>query len=358
MSILFLADYPNSSNIKDGMMQRIAAVDLFFAESKRTYLSVSILRNRKYTITKCNNNTIIKLNLLMHFLKLYRELRKNYQTVYIHSVYNCMPIYVYSKLCWWKKKKTNIILDVHGIVQEELFLANKKIQSWIYGMIEVWAFKNSRKVIFVTQKMKSFLLSKHRYFDGKSLVYSIYPKMTENISINKNLLQDIDLNKLIVIYSGNLQQWQNIELMLNTIRKNLSRRIQYIILTGDIKGFQQRLDKKGLTGWVKLLSLTPQELPNIYRIAHYGFILRDEIPVNLVANPTKLIEYLYFGMVPIVLCEKIGDFFEMGYEFVHINDYSPDIKKRKSETNKRIAKQIEISNKNSDILSFIRKEFK
>ena len=57
-----------------------------------------------------------------------------------------------------------------------------------------------------------------------------------------------------------------------------------------------------------------------YQESHYGFILREDIVVNHVACPTKLIEYLAMGVIPIVDCEKIGDFSEMGMRYVYLND--------------------------------------
>jgi hypothetical protein len=44
-------------------------------------------------------------------------------------------------------------------------------------------------------------------------------------------------------------------------------------------------------------------------LAHeYGFVLRDESLVNRVACPTKLVEYLYWGVLPVVITPRIGDF--------------------------------------------------
>ena len=57
---------------------------------------------------------------------------------------------------------------------------------------------------------------------------------------------------------------------------------------------------------------THAELTEIYTKCHYGFILREDIVVNRVACPTKLVEYLAMGVVPIVDSANIGDFRTMG----------------------------------------------
>lgn len=43
--------------------------------------------------------------------------------------------------------------------------------------------------------------------------------------------------------------------------------------------------------------------------------------VNKVACPTKLIEYLEHGIIPIVLQPEIGDFNKMGYRYILNDDF-------------------------------------
>jgi hypothetical protein len=70
-----------------------------------------------------------------------------------------------------------------------------------------------------------------------------------------------------------------------------------------------------------------------YSTADFGFIVRDDSPVNGVACPTKLIEYLCYGVIPIVELVEIGDFAEYGYEYVSLADFNegffPDHASRK-----------------------------
>ena len=58
-----------------------------------------------------------------------------------------------------------------------------------------------------------------------------------------------------------------------------------------------------------------------YEKAQYGFTLRDEFIVNEVACPTKLIDYVKYGIIPILKFDKIGDFIENGLEYVKIEDF-------------------------------------
>lgn len=50
-------------------------------------------------------------------------------TIYVHSVYNLLKVITLIDL-----KKT--ILDIHGVVPEELLADNKKLLSKVYNMVE------------------------------------------------------------------------------------------------------------------------------------------------------------------------------------------------------------------------------
>ena len=63
-------------------------------------------------------------------------------------------------------------------------------------------------------------------------------------------------------------------------------------------------------------TLPADELKKEYEKAQYGFTLRDNIIVNEVACPTKLIDYVKYGIIPILKSDKIGDFVENGLEYV------------------------------------------
>lgn len=85
---------------------------------------------------------------------------------------------------------------------------------------------------------------------------------------------------------------------------------------------------------------------------YYVFVLRDDILVNQVACPTKIVEYLNYGIIPIVLSENIGDFKELGYEYLSINDFNHNVAKRKSLNNTEVVKLIYAKN-NINLRNFI-----
>jgi hypothetical protein len=85
------------------------------------------------------------------------------------------------------------------------------------------------------------------------------------------------------------------------------KRLRYTFLTGDLQRFKSRLKISGIDRY-DCYSVEPTKVKNFYLTHEYGFVLRDEVLVNLVACPTKLVEYLYWGVLPIVITPRIGDF--------------------------------------------------
>jgi hypothetical protein len=171
------------------------------------------------------------------------------------------------------------------------------------------------------------------------MVYNIYP----NFSANLNFLEQDEFGKTVVIYSGNCQKWQNIDLMLEVIKKNRCKHLEYIILTGEPSVFEEKMQKVGIIKnlWnISVLSVKPFELPQYYNKAHYGFILRDDIAVNQVANPTKMLEYLNFGIIPIVKSPQIGDFASLGYDYLLYSSFRTELEPQKSRKNVDVAKKI------------------
>ena len=73
--------------------------------------------------------------------------------------------------------------------------------------------------------------------------------------------------------------------------------------------------KKATYGWAN-----KEQLRKILAKMNFGFVLREPSPVNFVACPTKIYDYLICGVIPIVRTPNIGDFSEFGYKYVKEED--------------------------------------
>ncbi len=324
--IVFIAKYPTGFLEKDGASIRFLAIDSIFANFKRVYLeSFNFpLHNfiyfwfrdikRGYNKLPLPKNNLIKTYKYVGYKKT-KELFENAKYIYIENFSNLAKLDL--KLITQYGNK--MILDFHGCAVEEMEMMSapfwKKINMKIY---EKYALSNIKFFISVTDNMTNFYKEKYpQCRDAKFLKLPIY---------NDNKIEynfDNTNDTINIIYSGRNYIWQNTELMVTTIasilKTNNKINIHFTILSPDIEDFEKLFEKFGIKNKVILKSVAPYQLNEEYKKAHLGFILRDKNIVNKVACPTKLIEYMSAGIVPIVIQPQIGDFANYKYRYI-LND--------------------------------------
>lgn len=328
------------------MISRIQSIDHLVNARDRGYLYVSLRKNWKKVISDFPGVRVYNLNILLHFLLIIRILN-SYRIFYFHSLH--MAKHIFFLLPFLHPDK--IILDAHGIVpEEERFFRNNRLLVIFYQLAESILFRYADHVICVTGRMIRHFEKKYPDFKGKYHTYRILPSGLKKENVSEFSVPDQFVR---VLYSGGIAPWQKIDMVLDSIERNQSDRILYTILTGKPDFFKQKMKRYGIDSQrVTVHSVDPSELYKYYREADYGFILRDDNPVNNVANPTKLIEYLYYGMIPIMLSKNIGDYPEMDIDYLPLDQFSESIPKplRKSEKNMQVARMMISQNNASDLL--------
>jgi len=345
--ILFLSKYPEKDQeFQDGFYQRVMNIDSLFDETQKIYLDVKFFGNWKKYHKVEHNRILLYCNVFLHFTIIISSF-KNSKLVYIQSLYNLLYTFPFLKI--FKKK---YILDLHGIVPEELKMLNKNNMAFILNFIERFTFRDLDTIIGVSQNLIEFYKKKYPHFkEIKSIVYSIFPNNLTKIT-ELELFEMSQSETVNFIYSGNLQPWQNIDLMIDLIR-NLSHQDNFCfqILTGNVELMKKKFENKNIiSNKINIKSVHPDELVEYYKEAHYGFILRDDIDINNVACPTKLIEYMNYGVIPIVLSENIGDFKNLNYERVLHTEISNINKPSKSKANVEIIHNLYFQNEKSKLL--------
>ncbi len=347
--ILIFARYPIGEKITEGMAQRIYSIDKEFSEWHRTYIEIGIriFLKKQHETLENGNIDIFRINLILHFLFLYKII-KGHTHIYIHSVFN------YFKLYSFNLSHHNVTLDIHGTVPEETAFEGNQKFAWILGIAEKKLFREVSNLICVSEEMKDYYIEKYPFCANKAFIIKpIYSKNAfsevhqEKLSALKNELGIRDCD-IVFIYSGNTQRWQNVGLTIQTMIKNTTTNHFHILLTGDVKGVEKIMSDLTPNKSFRYIirSVKPSELSSYYSISHYGYILRDEHILNRVAAPTKLIEYLYYGIIPIVKYERIGDSYRLGYEYISYQNDLSKLLPKKSPKNKEIA--ITLSTRNSD----------
>lgn len=304
--ILFIAPFPVLSNEKDGLVQRVRFIDALVEDKPRTYLDISFRRFWKKREHHIDGASIIQANFFVHFF-LILGLISRARITYVHSIYNsikALPAYWLSK----------VITDLHGVVPEELQYEGKKYLPLVYSLIERIAVSKSISLVYVTNSMKRHIQQKYGRLTSDDRTIAILPKAegTPDEILGSNRSADQ------VIYAGGLQAWQNVPLMLEAAGRQ--DKLSYVFLTGDPDKLQEAIAANSISKSV-CFSVSPDAVSRYYLGSTYGFVLRDPVLLNRVACPTKLVEYMYWGVIPIVLTPEIGDFNELGYKHLTLQDF-------------------------------------
>jgi len=307
--ILFIAHYPASHNEQDGMIQRISAVDRIFKNEKRIYAQISTDSNEEDFISEDLSIYKINFNKNIDKKRLY-NLVLQANIIYVHSIYNgqyILPFYKYKK----------VITDLHGVVpEEEAYLGDPHSANY-FNNIENFIIYNSYLIINVTESMAKHLKNKYPDMTARMITLPIL----DNYQINKeNKIKKNNKDRMTVIYSGGSHRWQNIDLMLSSIIK-IKDKYSFIMLSKDINAIQSKINEYALENIVELKSVPRKTIDEYYYKSDFGFILRDDIVINNVACPTKLTEYLAYGIIPIIIQPDIGDFKEAGYSYITLDDF-------------------------------------
>ena len=281
--ILFIAPNPHKIKEHEGYLQRVEAIDeVFSAEEKHYYDDF----NSKDELAQCMVGADV---------------------IYVHSLYRAEEI-----IDSYETFGHKIITDLHGIAPEEEEYLGNPWRARHFNKIEETVFRHCHVFVAVTDAMSEHYEMKHR--QAKSAEWVVLPIFDVTESAHK----DDKAIESSVIYAGGAQKWQNVNLMVEAIRKK-SDKYSFTIASHDKEAFNELGAEKNSAITIK--SVSNKEVLDAYKKSSYGFILRDNSVVNQVSCPTKMIEYIGNGVVPIVLSPRIGDFEEMGYRYITLDKF-------------------------------------
>ena len=310
-ALVVIANFPDPGAERDGAMQRVAALDARFDALERVYLDLSF---RRHFRPRCESRgprlTVLRAHAFFSPL-LVALLARRARLFYVHSVYNGLrALSVYRQRC--------VVTDMHGLVPEELRLDGARWRALLFRWVETLALQRSALVITVSDAMaRHFAARPRRHPVATLLTLPLVEALAPAIG---GKFRSAAAAGMDVLYVGGVQPWQNLELMLDAVAR-AGEQHRYTFLSGQPEAWARQLAARHLLQRVRLDSVAKADLGDYYRKAQLGFVLRDDDPINRVACPTKLVEYLAHGVVPVVLQPRIGDFETLGYAYVLLADF-------------------------------------
>jgi hypothetical protein len=210
------------------------------------------------------------------------------------------------------------VLDIHGVVPEEFEMCGDYNNYKIFNSIEKFAVKKADVIVSVTNKMADHVIKKNGIINKKNII--VLPILPNKGKISNNLNMD---NMNSIIYCGGLQKWQQVDKMLEYVNKNKNKN-KFTFLVPDPEQLLSLYKDKYEEDFPGTVTSSPsEEVSEWYKKNSLGLVLREDIIVNNMACPTKLIEYFQNDILPIVDSENIGDFKDMGYRYISYKDELP-----------------------------------
>lgn len=320
-SVIFLAPYPGDGERHDGYMQRVAALDTLWPDRHRIYCHFMARWDGTPLTREIDGNlTVLRPVLdnppdLLFFLGLAWWVGR----VYIHSIHVLQAV-----CCRWMLRLSGLhkTLDLHGAVPEEARAYQAADAAERFRQIEAYAVRHCDLIVVVSKAMRAHLMNKYRFLaEANFAVLPILPIFTAPPVGSAARDLAYGQGKPVVVYAGGMQPWQQIPMMFDFIAASVDR-AHWRIYIPDVEE-ARRLLPPPLREHpsVILASLSPAELRAAYSECHFGLIFREDSVVNRVACPTKLVEYLIFGIIPVLSFAQLGDFSEAGLRYVHRDDF-------------------------------------
>ena len=203
----------------------------------------------------------------------------------------------------------NIIYWIQGTSPDESFMRNHSyIRKFFISCVEYFALSKAKFVFMVSESMLNHFKKKYH----KDYSYKTYIMPCYNSEVQRELFftpGKYDDNTFC--YVGGLSVWQCFPETVG-LYKQIEDRVpnaKLKVFTGDQDKAKSILKEKGVKNY-EVKYVKPDQLVSELASCKYGFIVRAESPVNYVATPTKLSNYMAAGLIPIVY-NSVGFFEEI-----------------------------------------------
>ena len=344
--VAIVAPFPHPLIPHEGWMSRIASIDGELRGRPRIYLHFS--ERHDDSCCRQTRHDPERSEILLHpsgknSAAAVSRLLESVDALYVHTLH--LAEYV---LPWLKTGK--VYVDVHGITPEEEVLMGRSHLRARYEAVERQVLEGAKCCICVSEAMRDHYADKYPSLAPQWLTIPVNPPFPAEIEADRSPSTDptdpTGDRRPLALYSGGTQAWQNLDAML-ALAGAVDEALEFRFLSHDQAVIRRRIEKIGMARPPAVAWCEKGELPDAYRAADFGLVLRDDTPVNRVSCPTKLVEYLRFGLVPVVRTPHLGDFHRLGFAYVTEDEIKdgliPDAASREwmAERNRQVVTRLE-----------------
>lgn len=228
-------------------------------------------------------------------------------------------------------KSIRIISDIRSVPYEELKNRNIKRAKYFKDLDEgIFNNKNIYCFNFISNNLKEYYMEK--YSKLQYIKSYVIPCFSSFFYEDNSKIKEKELN---ILYVGGQQFYQNINKIPTLLSKINNEKKMLMCLSGDRnEEIENKFAELGINNEF-YYNLNSNELDEIYRKSDIGIVIRENIPLNIVASPVKISEYFSKGLY-VILVGRVGDFY---------NDIIKDNKLGIAYENLDIIEQININEK-------------
>ena len=182
------------------------------------------------------------------------------------------------------------VVWIQGLVPEESYMRHRsRLRRFVLSRIEKYILRRAELLLFVSQEMLLHYERKYRLpLGSKSFVMPCFCEREPYIPA-----QNAKKDNGSFAYIGSLAEWQcfpQTAAFYAEIEQRAKYPTKFIVLTEDTQRAAAILAESGAVRY-EVKCLHGEALARALFPIRYGFVLREEDPVNRVATPTKLSVY-------------------------------------------------------------------
>lgn len=248
------------------------------------------------------------LNKIYYKIDLEKTIRNNhYDVVCFESM---MPLLRASGRI--KREKIKMIYDCHGTQPDEYLLYHRgplaQLISKFYRFEERRKVRQSDLIVTVTDRQFDMWKVNNRHVKLPMIPASHF--LSQNTTTCNDIRKELEIpdEAIVFVYSGQNSKWQMCNETVAYYKRieERNRNAFLLILSPAIKEFHTICNQMGINRY-KVVSVPYYDMPRYLDNCNFGFCLRENHIINLVASPTKVLEYLSRNVRPI-LSSYVGEY--------------------------------------------------